>query len=460
MDHASVDNRDRNRSGGAYYEKVPMRIFGPVLAALAFSASSPAWAVYPQKVELIGEDAEEIPTASIRFEANDGSQVIVEDDDDNGTIALIFPNDRSVPGDLVIVSPDGTSTRIAVPAAGPGEKILIDLPRRSARAVPDRPGPSASATPGEKPKVTISLFGGAMDSQVPEVGAGTVVDGGSEDFAALLDDSLTVPFGGGSIAFEVGGGSLELFGGFGEASDQASSSIAAGGAVDVAIAYTDFSPAGSTGLFLGNVGLDTVIDRDVDVLKLGGVFTVPLGSASPEGGQVNGRIGVEYKRVRQDIDAWVMSPSFGMDITANYRQRSSDKNLSLILGAEYRQQVAGGFYFAFGADGMLINRNADLNSVQDIVCMVCAAPEDAFTITVTDDDSGVTFGGRANAEIGFDIGGNVSLGVLGFAEYVDKVTQIANPRNGDDLFVRMQPTQIGSRSATNFGGALVLRVGL
>lgn len=431
------------------------------IALLVFVPTS-AWAVYPQKIELVGKGAEEIPTANIRFEANDGSVVMVKKDDDDGTIALIFPGDTPVPGSLILPLPDGSTARVAIPVAKPSEKIVLDLPRRSARAIPDRPGPNRSfpVKPSRSPSVTISVIGGVMDTQLPSVGAGTRVSGGTESFAALLDENVAIPFGGVGVSVGLGGGTLDLFGGYGEGNDRAISSIAAGGAVDVAITYTNRSPGNSTGIFLGNRGLDTMINRQADVLKFGGVYSLPLGEPNQSNGQINGRIGVEYKRVRQNIDASIISPSFGMNITANYRQRSRDANKSLILGAEYRQQSDSGFYFVFGADGMLIHRNASLNSVQNIVCTVCAASDRAFTITVTDSNNGITFGGRANAELGFAVSKTVSIGILGFAEYIDEVTQITNPRTGDDLFIRNQPTAIGTRSSRSFGGAVVLRIGL
>ncbi|MEZ5709503.1 MAG: hypothetical protein R3E02_08980 [Blastomonas sp.] len=438
-----------------------------VVPALARSAAvlllvSPvaAWAVYPQKVELAGPGAEEIPTGNISFEPSDGSTVTVrdDDDDDDGGFALIFPGDRPVPGTLVVRLPDGSVARIPVPAAGPGDKIVVDLPRRTAMAVPDRsPRPSA---PGDSPGIGLTLMGGVMDKEAPPVGAGTLIDGGTEDFAAVTDDKLTVPFGGMGISFPAGSGKLMIFGGYGKGDDKAANSTAAGGAIDVGIVFTDFAPSGSTGLFLGNAGLDTMVDRKVKISQFGGIYTLPVNEYESLERSLNARFGFRWQHMTQQVDAQVTSPTFGNSISSTYDQRVKEDLFTFSLGAEYADRPDRGFQFAVGGDALLIHRDAGLRSRQVNICTVCGAQDQNFTIAIDDNDKGVTFGLRGSMSAGIGLGGGLSIGVSGFVEYRNKVSQIANPRTGDDLFVRNQPTAIRTQSATDVGGFIFLQIGI
>jgi len=424
-------------------------------AALLLSLPVAAWAVYPQKMVLTGDGANEIPSTSISFLLPDGSSVPVQEDDDGGLI-LIFPGDSAEPGTLVVTLPDGTTKSIPVRPPRPGDVLVVNVPRGTAGFRPDQP---ANAGPGAPPPVTVFIFGGYAGMDLPTVGAGTLITGGGEEFAAMLGNRVDIPFGGAGVAFPAGPGVVTIYGGYGEGSDRAANSTPAGGDVDVGIVFTDFAPSGSTGLFLGNAGLDTMISRDADVLRLGGVYSFPLGDTGPQGGFF-GRVGVEYQRIEQSVVATVTSPTFGPAISATYTQNVDDSYVALILGGEYQYREPGGVFFATGVDGLLINRDADLDSRQAIICTVCAGDDRDFTVTIEDSDSGVTFGARARAEIGLDLGGNSSISVGGFVEYIDKVSQIVNPRTGDDLFVRNQPTAIGTQSATNYGGMVTLRLGL
>lgn len=425
-------------------------------AALLFSPTA-AYAIYTQEVDLQTGTGEEIPTSLISFEPADGSTVTVEEDDDDGSIALIFPGDRSVPGTLVIDRPDGPAIRIAIPAAGPGERITVDVPRRTARVVRDPSGPGDRSGP---PRATISLIGGFGAVEAPPVGTGVLIEGGGESFAAELDDSVGIPFGGLSVGIPAGPGTLNLFGGYGEGSDDISTSVPAGGGIDVGFVNTDFAPSGSTGVFLGNAGLDTSLMRDVNVLSFGGSYALPIGG-SPEKGKIwDAYFSLEYSRTEQSIWGNVTSPSFGNDISSTINQEVSDRYITLGAGPRLRGQSDSGFFYYIGAQALLVHHRGELQSNQSVICNLCGAADQAFTIDLAEHTDGVTFGARGKAGFGIEISNGTSIGAYGFAEYYDERGQIVNPRTGDDLFIRNQPTALGSQSATNYGGAVVFTIGL
>jgi len=425
-------------------------------AALLFSPSA-AFAIYTQEVDLETGDGQEIPTSSISFEANDGSTVTVEEDDDDDGIALIFPGDRSVPGTLIIDRPGGPAIRIPVPVARPGEKIVVNVPNETATVLRDPSGPGDGS---RSPRVTISLLGGYGTVDAPSVGTGVLIEPGGERFAAELDDSIGVPFGGLSLAIPVGPGAVNIFGGYGEASDDIFTSTPAGGSIDVGFVNTDFAPSGSTGLFLGNAGLDTVLARDVSVFTFGGSYSFPLGGPPESSGGFLGVASFEFSRTEQDIAGVVTSPSFGADISSTIVQEASDRYITFGIGPKYKGSDPSGFYYFVGAQGLLVHHKGELDSNQIVVCNLCGGPDQAFTLSVSDSRDGISFGARAKAGFGFDLGSGTSIGAYGFAEYYDERGKIVNPQTGDDLFIRNQPTALGSQSAFNYGAAAVLTVGL
>jgi|GEM_PF-4677735 len=101
-------------------------VWGALLAFIWFTVG-PAWAIYRQQVELTSQTGEEIPKTSISFAAESGEEVAIEEDEDDPNIFwLVFPGDRSSGGALTIERAEGP-VEIAVPDAGLGEKVVIDL---------------------------------------------------------------------------------------------------------------------------------------------------------------------------------------------------------------------------------------------------------------------------------------------------------------------------------------------
>lgn len=103
-----------------------LKITTVTFVVVAFSVTA-AWAVYRQPVELTTASGEEIPRTSISFSTpTDESVTVEEDEDDPNLIWLVFPGESANSGTLTIDRPEGP-VEISVPAAGPGEKIVVDL---------------------------------------------------------------------------------------------------------------------------------------------------------------------------------------------------------------------------------------------------------------------------------------------------------------------------------------------
>lgn len=432
--------------------KAASRVALVLAASLGFT--SPAWAVYNQKLIVDTGAGQEVPGSSLVFELPDGTTAPVEEDDD-GSLVIVFPDDRAEPGVLVVRLPGQPERRIATPAVPRGSDLVVDLPGNTARAVPRSPaGPRDRA--GSPPGVTLRLFGGLRDSFVPSIGAGTLIFDNGEDFAAVTDDRIDGPTGGGTASFPLLGGTATIGGHHFSGDTSASNSTAPGGTTDVGIVGIDFFPSGSTGLFLGNAGLDTRADveQDETLIFLRYAFDQAFASDS-----LRPFVGLGYESRKTTMMASVTSPSFPGDIFADYSQRLDSDNALASVGLEYDGAGSGNTIFlrASGEVGVVFN-NDDLSASQSVVCNLCGPPDEAFTISVSDDRSPTSVLLRGSAGIGVNLGGPVRLFVDGGVEHRGKVAGIVNPRTGDDLFVRNQPAAIGYRSGTAYYGVVGLEI--
>ncbi|MFU7529466.1 hypothetical protein [Qipengyuania sp. ASV99] len=435
------------------YQKVILK--SAIVLGLLAGASAPAMAAFNQRVIVDTGTGQEIPGGSLSFELPDGTTAPVEEDDD-GSLVIVFPGDTAEPGTLIVAVPGQPQRRIAVPMVPGGSDLVIDLPGNRARAVPR--GPSDMPGGPDTPRVMINLFGGYGEMFVPPVGAGTLIFGNGEEFAAQTDDRVSGPVGGGSASFPMFGGSGHLDFRYADGSDRASNSTPPGGDIDTGIVFTDFAPSGSTGLFLGNVGLDTAIEREVEHFSVGGGYRHPVGLD----GQVGLGFTFQYASTQTDIFARVTSPTFGNDISADYDQSLDDDRITVFFNLDYdgSQTVERGVFFHAGGGLGLDFYDVSLESRQNVICNLCAGPDANFTLLVDDESDGTAFAARGFAGIGVKLGGNLAVSVNGFANHRDKIAQIVNPRTGDDLFVRNQPTAIGFDSGTSYGAFVLLTIGL
>jgi len=224
----------------------------------------------------------------------------------------------------------------------------------------------------------------------------------------------------------------------------------------VAIAYQDFSPSDSTGLFLGPLGLDAWARRSVDVTN----FKIGLGGAPIELG-TDGRsrlypgIFIDRATIDTNIQSQVTTPAYN-DI---YQQ--TDLNFEQVLtafgfGATYIRALNDVLSVGFGTYGLLVNSETDMSSMQMNVCGVCSGA--TFDSAVYDSQDSTSLGFKGNAFMDFRITDNVSLTVGGHATFLNPVAGVFMPVSGDDLFVDNRPVQIVEDSDWITGGRIGLRL--
>ena len=417
--------------------------FASVLALGLFS--TPAWAVYNQTMVLSGSDAQAVPSTSLSFTTASGAAVPVQenDDDGDGVFILVFPGSAGEGGTLTVSRGDGSRTTIAIPAAGPGEKIAVNLDTGTATAVGGAPQPTTARD--TSPDTPSALAFGAYESfEAPRVGAGTRITSGGESFIGRSKKRL----GGWSGAAVLGlpnimGGYLDFGFMYGKADGNSSASVAEG-TDDVGIVYHDFAPNSSTGLFLGDNGLDVSTRAKVDHQSLFARFMLPGGN-NGYGFSPFGKL--FYSNIDQLHTSSISSPAYGNAISTTARQKVNEDLWGLELGVRMDHDT-NGVRTGIGAGLIGYYRDASLRSSQHNLCSLCASPQQDFTIDIDDDDNDFSFGFDLNAMIGVGVGEGMEIGLIGSFLYLDKLARVWNPSTGDDLFVDNNPTHLETGSST------------
>ena len=409
-----------------------------LLFALVFAfITGAAWAIYGQPVQIIGEGADEIPVQSISFITTDGTQIPVEDDgdDDDGAFLILFPGDNSTGGRLIISLPGGDRI-IQVPPVGPGQDLIIDLDTGMAYPDDGRPALPGSETPAS-PTVLIGYTGVTLND-IPMTGFGTLVESGGEAPLAELDDDIYMD------GFDLDMG-IPIPGGFGDyvfgrvsrysGSDSADGSFASSGG-DVAIAYQDFSPTDATGVFLGAAGLDSLIERDMDVFSVkGGLgWEYPFGDGP---GTLRPYVFLDYLRIETDIFARVTTPTYS-DIYQETRQTIEQDYTAIGVGTTYAYQFGDWVIGGAGVNAYAYSTDAQFTSEQMNVCGLCGAGNN-FTSVVTGDADETGFGAGAQLFLEAILSPRFSIrGEVSFQE-ASGLFGLDTPISGNDLYIDNDP---------------------
>lgn len=448
---------------------------GAVLGLSIFLlAEGPAWAVYNQSGFIANPGASEVPISKITFTTPSGINVPVEEDDDDDRIFLIlFPGDSPSRGTLIVEREDGSKVQIAVPEGRPGEKLQIDLGRKSAQLVPENtPMSFLPGTGPSKPSWNVSLGGNYASFDLPSVGAGTVIgpnfgEEGNEEFLAVRDGRIGVPVVALDFVYNYGDADAPRLSGtlaYGWADDTVSGSVAPG-TESVGIVYHDFAPSGSTGAFLGASGLDASIDSQIKFVKARMLYEMQADiffGGNPNGPDIRPRVGVMLTHLEREVTSHVSSPSFGTSIVSDTQQAVEDTNIAVSVGLGYRdgpKDGGAGLISGLGVDALAYYYTRDLSSIQRNICGVCGSEDQAFDIEISDNDDGIDIGFTGTGYVGYQLPSGLSFGLTGSFLYQNSVGQISNTRTGDDLFVRNQPTALGDGSSFGFSGGVFLGFG-
>ncbi len=409
-----------------------------LLFALVFAfITGAAWAIYGQPVQIIGEDADEIPVQSISFITPDGTEIPVEEDgdDDDGAFLILFPGDRSTGGRLIISLPGGDRI-IEVPPVAPGRDLIVDLDTGTAY-----PDDARSTLPGGGTPATPSVligYTGVTLTDIPTTGFGTLVESGGEAPVAELDDDIDMDGFDLDLGIPIASGFADHV--FGRVSRYSGSDSGEGrltsSSGDVAIAYQDFSPTDATGVFLGPAGLDSLIERDIDIFSVkGGLgWEYPFGEGP---GTLRPYVFLDYLRIETDIFARVTTPSYA-DIYQETRQSIEQDYTALGVGTTYAYAFSDRIIGGAGVNVFAYSTEAQFTSEQMNVCGLCG-PGNNFTSLVSDDADDTGFG--AGAQLFLEALLTARFSVRSEISYQEAggLFGLDTPISGNDLFIDNDP---------------------
>lgn len=420
------------------------------VAFLILIVSGAALAIYGQPVRIVGEDASEIRVQDISFSTETGTVVEVRDDDDNDGIVLLFPGDRPEAGRMTISRPGGDYD-IAVPALMPGDTLIVDTDRRIAYPAGHPPADTPAGTgyrPGLRGNGVVDLTLGydALRLDAPISEFGTRIGSGGEFPVVRMPREIDLTGGtiGGRLPFS---GRYSALGSLSrsQGSDSSTGQVAAG-TDNVGMVYQDFSPSDATGVFLGNTGLDVLVDRDVDVwnAKFGIGWDCNWGRS--HGGSFHPKVFFDYAQIDTDIEAWVTSPTYS-DISQHTRQNISEDLFTLGIGGTYVYPFSPRIYGGLGGSVFATYSDADFTSVQTNVCGLCGSGNN-FTSTVRDSRTDTGFGADLRVSLEFWLTDGFGL----FAQYqniwLDEFATLDMPISGNDLFIDNDPVDFHDGDGT------------
>lgn len=224
------------------------------------------------------------------------------------------------------------------------------------------------------------------------------------------------------------------------------------GTVDVAMTYHDFSPGGSTGIFLGPRGLDVFVDLDYTSTEL-------YGGYSP--GEIADTVipwyfRLDYEREETDIRADVTTPSFS-DISSSSEQNLKSDSIAFGVGIQPILFDANNVSFQLDANMGIGYFNAELESRQTNICGLCPASDQNFTIDIKDEKSGEYVSAHASIDVSYELITNFHIGFFADVDFQSHAPTIFNPRNGDDLFLDNRSVQIEETERTRQTFGIITR---
>lgn len=201
---------------------------------------------------------------------------------------------------------------------------------------------------------------------------------------------------------------------------------------------------GSTGLFLGSLGMDIRAISRVSQYRANLGFFMQRGLF---GGLLRSGVRFGYDRLAQQHQIYMTSPSFpsAMDLSSETRYDVDEDRLSLGGEVSHLLPVGKKAWLDMGVGADAVYRSAKLDAWQRNRAGVLGPshPEYDFTVQSDDDDSGVSFNLDARLKMGFRITRNSSLTLGLGAQYMNDVARVetretpsapeAHLRTGDAL---------------------------
>lgn len=344
-----------------------------------------------------------------------------------------------------------SSVRLSDPAEAAKRKAELD---RGGRGVGPSAGP-LSYVPGfgaQSRDFNAVLVTGYVISDFPtSTGIGFQrPSGGPEKFASRSHDDMEL------LAF-----GLIFFGDLGEdwvldvamqyafGEDEDEGFVEDGTGIDTGFVYGDFSPGGSTGVNIGDRGLEWA--SDVDVTS----FNVEAKLARRTEGPATWFVYGDYLHLERDHNAWalgqVVFPGSTFNLAQERRQTVTDNLIGAGAGLQFGARPTPWLNLGGWVSGGVFYRWSELDSRERNVCGLCGPADADFTLDLDDEDDGMTWAAAVGLYGEIPLGDRASIGLGVDASYIDEVARVYNPSSGNDLFVDGKHTALFSDSMLTWG---------
>jgi len=210
-----------------------------------------------------------------------------------------------------------------------------------------------------------------------------------------------------------------------------------GTGIDTGFVYGDLSPGGSSGVNIGDRGLDWASEVDVSLVNIEAKLT------RRSKGPLTWFGYADYMRLNRNYDAWALGEVTvsGYPSTVTYsltqmrQQEVTDDLFGAGAGLQFGAPVTPWLNIGGWTSAGLFYRRSELDSRERNVCGLCGSSDADFTLDLDDEDSGLTWALAMGAFAEFPLGDHASVGIGVDASYIDEVAAVYNPRSGDDVFV-------------------------
>lgn len=433
-------------------------------AAPAVVCAAPAWAATSTSI-VVTSNGETLPRSSIQlFNAETGAQVRMEEEDDDRVAALFLLDG----GRYRVVVNGETVREISVSGTG-SQRFTIDVPPRLAGPA----APPEGLTPADERRVAdamrfedeifaewdektrhLVVHAGVGELDAP-TGAGTGFQrpsGGVETFAGRNADTIRMHTLG-LVLFPLAYREWLLSGSVlhGEGDERSEGRVPDGTNIDTGFVYSDFSPGGSTGVNIGDRGLDWITSTEAETLNL------KIKAVHALSGPVSWFLFADYLNSRRQYDSAAMAEVFGETLTQMRSQKVTDDLIGGGAGLQVDQRM-GGVQIGGWTSAGLFHRSSDLRASEHNVCPLCGPQDADFTLNFDDSDDGVTWAAAVGVYLAIPVTPNVAIGVGADAAYIDEVGAVFNPSSGDQVYVDGLSTRLTTTDALSYNFRVGLRV--
>jgi hypothetical protein len=237
---------------------------------------------------------------------------------------------------------------------------------------------------------------------------------------------------------------------FGE--DEDDGFVEDGTGIDTGFVYADFSPGGSTGVNIGDRGLDWTSEVDVASLNIEAKL------ARRSNGPATWFAYTDFLHLERDHNAralgQVVFPGMTFDITQERQQTITDNLIGVGAGLQFGAKPTSWLNLGGWVSGGVFHRWSELDSRERNVCGLCGPADADFTLNLDDEDSGVTWVAAAGVFAEIPLGERISIGLGADVNYIDEVGMVYNPSSGDDVFVDGKHTALTSNALFTWGARL------